>query len=947
MKALKRISAIVISLAMVMSCAFSSVVFAAEMNDVTTDNPYYKAINDLVGKGIINGYQNDDGTYSFKSDGNITRAEFAKMISVADAPTGYNFVSTKSSFTDVAADNWASPYIEYAVTRKIVNGMGDGTFAPNAPVTYAQAIKMIVCALNYGYAAEATTPWYNTYLEIANALKLTNNAYGSAELPAIRGLVAQLVYNMNGTAPAVQKGYDENGNPTYGQGNSTFEEINKGTEEIEGQLIAVFRKALNGNSDGIANNQVKLSYNDTEVLFNIGSYSMDDLAEFLGYEVKIAYSEDDSGRFVIERISKTSSNEVYVVEDVDINKASVTTSSMEYYDENSKNGIVELDFASDMKVLVNGGAKASGWVSDLQLACGNITFIDYNDDGNMDVAFVKSYTTMYVKSVTKNKNTYTVYDKFTGNVSGDNITFDDDKQEITVKVANNNSDTLADGTLASIAANNIISYAVSATDADEIEIIVSKKTASGSSSVSEVKGLNDTAQTVTFGNKEFVYSDFYLTNKDNATYPQDLNVGDMCTAYLDFTGKLAAVDKKEATVNYGYIINVAPKTSGVDVDEYEVKLYNNGIKKLAVAKTGFKINGSSAAPADLVTFVTNSATEVNGYIADSGKKVNAGKAVLVKYELANNGQLKSVTTLDSATNSNNSSNTVVMDVEFNYSSSIFTKDSNKITINDTTKVFFVPKDRNSDSGYKMGKGNLTSGETYYVHAFDIENSIAKAVVVYGQDIKIKPNADTILVKKITSVSNSNNEPVKELEYYTFSTVGGESKKYLTKDSTTLDGVEPGDVIKVLLDGGVVEKVLPIFDSSEKTIGGEVGNNYCTSKSAGRVVYALGSEKYYVTYGTVTLSPAEKKGNGIMEVEYIKNVDDVPTPTPHTFVGVTDAVVYSFDADATDNEFFLKASRDAIYDEVSGEGENLVDNRSKVLVISKDGDGSYKGIIIFE
>ena len=90
MKAFKRISAIVISLAMIMSCAFSSVTFAAaDFNDVADNNQYYKAIYDLVDKGIINGYDNGDGSFSFKPDGNITRAEFAKMIAVADAPSTY------------------------------------------------------------------------------------------------------------------------------------------------------------------------------------------------------------------------------------------------------------------------------------------------------------------------------------------------------------------------------------------------------------------------------------------------------------------------------------------------------------------------------------------------------------------------------------------------------------------------------------------------------------------------------------------------------------------------------------------------------------------------------------------------------------------------------------------------------------------------------------------
>ncbi len=955
MKALKRISAIVISLAMVMTCAFSSVVFAAEMNDVTADNPYFKAINNLVEKGIINGYQNEDGTYSFKSDGNITRAEFCAIISRADAPTGYNFVSTKSSFTDVAADNWASPYIEYAVTRKIVNGMGDGTFAPDAPVTYAQAIKMIVCALNYGYAAEVTTPWYNTYLEIANALKLTKNAVGNAELPAIRGLVAQLVFNMNSTAPAVQTGVDENGNPKYAAGNTTFEEQNKGTQEIEGQLVAVFRKSLDGNSDGIANNQVKVDSNGTIMMFNIGSYSMDDIAAFLGYEVKIAYTEDDSGRNVIERINKTSLNTVYTVEDIDID--SVTTSSIKYFDENSRNGVKELDFASDMKVMVNDGflAKNSGWQNNLDVSCGNITFIDYNDNGDMDVAFVKSYETMYVKSVTKNKNVYTVFDKFYDATETPervaSITFNDDTQNIKVKVANNNSDALVDGTLSSIATNNIVSYAVSAMDADDIEIIVSKKTASGSSSASEVKSINSNGA-ITLGNKEFITSDLYnyiLDGKTNilSAYPQELSIGDMCTAYLDFTGKIVAVDKKEVAINYGYIIKVAPASNDIDSDVYEVLLYNNGIKKLTVAKNGFKINGSSADPADLTNVsntgvIDSSAATVNAQLAE-GKKVNAEKAVLVKYELANNGQLKSVTTLDSG------NNLMIADA-FTYTSNVFTKNTNKITINDKTKVFFVPEDRNQQTKYKMGKGNLVASETYFVHAFDIENSIANAVVIYGMDVKIKPSAETILVKKITGAIN-NGESVKELIYDTFATASSDaddSKTIKTKEESTLDGIEPGDIIKVLISDGVVEKVLPIFDSSEKAIGGTQGENYCEYKKPGAVKYAIGNSDYYVTYGKVTLSPSEDKGDGIMNVEYVDSiVDGTPQTKPQTFVSVTDSVVYTYDEDATDGEYFLKASRSSIYDDVTGEGESLVDKRSNVLVISNAHDGECKGIIIYE
>ena len=37
--------------------------------------------------------------------------------------------------------------------------MGDGTFAPDAPVTYEQALKMVVCTLGYVQFAENLGEW--------------------------------------------------------------------------------------------------------------------------------------------------------------------------------------------------------------------------------------------------------------------------------------------------------------------------------------------------------------------------------------------------------------------------------------------------------------------------------------------------------------------------------------------------------------------------------------------------------------------------------------------------------------------------------------------------------------------------------------------------------------------------------------------------------------------
>lgn len=107
------------------------------------------------------------------SDGNlhlddaVTRAEMAKMIMIM---TGHNSISAASTFTDVPTDHWAYDYIAQAASKGVINGMGDGTFVPDEFVTYAQASKMIVCALGYGAEAERRGKYPIGYIMTATTL---------------------------------------------------------------------------------------------------------------------------------------------------------------------------------------------------------------------------------------------------------------------------------------------------------------------------------------------------------------------------------------------------------------------------------------------------------------------------------------------------------------------------------------------------------------------------------------------------------------------------------------------------------------------------------------------------------------------------------------------------------------------------------------------------------
>lgn len=107
---------------MTLSVICQTSVFAA-FSDVGDDNTYKDAITTLTKLKVIDGYE--DGT--FKPDGQITRAEFTKLIVFI---LGYKDLAYDSSdFTDVDASHWAKNYIQTAYNLGIIAGMGDGTFA--------------------------------------------------------------------------------------------------------------------------------------------------------------------------------------------------------------------------------------------------------------------------------------------------------------------------------------------------------------------------------------------------------------------------------------------------------------------------------------------------------------------------------------------------------------------------------------------------------------------------------------------------------------------------------------------------------------------------------------------------------------------------------------------------------------------------------------------------
>jgi len=140
---MKKVLAWVLALALVLSSFAMS--FAAYTDaDAVADANAQTAVRVLTALGVITGYP--DG--SFKPAKDVTRAEMAALV-IRAMGMDDNMGNYETKYSDVAKSNWCSGVVYYATKLGIIEGYPDGTFKPNNPVTYFEAITMILRSLGY------------------------------------------------------------------------------------------------------------------------------------------------------------------------------------------------------------------------------------------------------------------------------------------------------------------------------------------------------------------------------------------------------------------------------------------------------------------------------------------------------------------------------------------------------------------------------------------------------------------------------------------------------------------------------------------------------------------------------------------------------------------------------------------------------------------------------
>lgn len=94
------------------------------------------------------GLVNGVGNGSFNPDANITRGDFVTLLGRLQGIDTTQYVGT--AFTDVSATAYYAPYVKWAGDNGLVNGYGNGTFGPGAQITRQEMAVLIIryAALN-------------------------------------------------------------------------------------------------------------------------------------------------------------------------------------------------------------------------------------------------------------------------------------------------------------------------------------------------------------------------------------------------------------------------------------------------------------------------------------------------------------------------------------------------------------------------------------------------------------------------------------------------------------------------------------------------------------------------------------------------------------------------------------------------------------------------------
>ncbi len=366
---------ILILVALAMSMQFSA--YAAELDSENGNDNYETRLEFLKALDII---EDTD----VESDGVISRAKFiSAILNFANINVHPND-ATGTKFKDVDKDYAYAAQIERGADLGYMVGYSGGNFYPESPVTYNQAVKVIVSVLGYDMQAGQRGGYPTGYISVASSIGLTKGVKQVDDELTMSSFAVLLTNACE--CPVVL--YDiENKTYETGKGkNDTalyyFHKIAK----VKGVVSANDVTGIKDVNDAQPEGHVVV---DGEMM----SAGLTSAKNMLGYSViAYVYYEDETETGEIKYITADSKNRVVTVESKHILYDDGAFSGTNFVYENESLSKRSIKIKSETAIIFNGVAKPLYSVSDLAISLGDVTFIDNNGDGTYDCASIFSVT---------------------------------------------------------------------------------------------------------------------------------------------------------------------------------------------------------------------------------------------------------------------------------------------------------------------------------------------------------------------------------------------------------------------------------------------------------------------------------------------------------------------------------------------------------------------------
>lgn len=647
----------------------------------------------------------------------LTRAEMAAIILRAMNVTPST--SGGKEFSDVPTTHWAYATIGSAYQMGIVNGTSDTTFAPDGIVTYEQAVKMVVSALGYTVQAEAIGGYPSGYLAKAAQLDILKGTLTGGNMT--RGNMAILMFNALEAELSRRESY---GDDTY-----TF------TSDAAVTMLSYYLKVTHYRDKVTATPMARFDGEtqrllDDEVIAGgiVMKKGETNAQDMLGIQSDIyVKTKENSELPTILAIVPRASVRVVDLVSADIESISTVT-ELVYTDETGKEAKANISNAA----LIWNGREEEKSEARIKPETGTVRLI--SDTGaDFDLMIVEAYTNHVVEHVNKDKGTVVFK---TVNDPAITIDFDDNKLKTQLLDA---SGTPIDVT--NLAEWDILSIAES--DARH---------------TSKSRRIYRANTVITGTITEISQNEITI---DEETYPSDLvygavELGQNAAYYLDFTGSIAAVNTKFIGTGrtYGWLQNAAP-TKGLDTT-LQLKIFTED-GEWKVFKLADKISFNGTDGLDSLSLI-GSQTSENLWAAGNAPSIWAdGKIVpqLVAYKTNAEGF---ITEIETAANRSNPQTKDADKIGGDFSMDWYygkldgdgyanehefngvTGDGNvkknkvrymnagglffgRVRTDDNTKFFVIPLDASKDEAYMIrNAGNFYTEGTGYVAFYDVDDT---------------------------------------------------------------------------------------------------------------------------------------------------------------------------------------------------------------------------------